>query len=341
MRKIIVLTDISPSIGAEITEIGEGNDWRSDLHKYLSTKDLLEDKRKVEQVKARVVRFRLIGGLLCKTTFSLPYLRCLSDEERAYVLREIHEGACGAYIRGRALTKKVVWAGHFWSKWKKAAEELVKKCDSFQRHISLIHQPAELLGVMSSPCPFAIWGIDIVGPFPMATGQRKFIIMAVDYFSKWVEVEPMEKISASQVRRFMWKKLVSRFGWPRDLVSDNGAQFQGRKFRKWLAEMKVRQFFTSVAHSQANGQVEVTNRSVVKGIKARLEIVGGGWVDELHSILWFHRTTPKEETGETHSVCYTVLKLSYLWRLKSEEEEFQSRTHGLKASRLFKTSGKA
>ncbi|KAK6163313.1 hypothetical protein DH2020_000177 [Rehmannia glutinosa] len=157
---------------------------------------------------------------------------------------------------------------------------------------------------MSSPCPFAKWGIDIVGPFPRASGQRKFLIVAVDYFSKWVEAEPVAKISESQIRSFIWKNLVSRYGWPRDLISDNGTQFQDRKIRKWLAEMKVRQHFTSVAHPQANGQVEVTNPSIVKGIKARLERAGGGWVDEPHSVLWSHRTTPKRQTEKPHLVWY-------------------------------------
>ncbi|KAK6151566.1 hypothetical protein DH2020_014201 [Rehmannia glutinosa] len=163
---------------------------------------------------------------------------------------------------------------------------------------------------MSAPCPFSKWGIDIVGPFPVASGQRKFLIVAVDYFSKWVEAEPVARIGESNIKDFIWKNLVSRFGWPRDLVSDNGTQFQGTKIRKWCEEMKVRQHFTSVAHPQANGQVEVTNRAIVRGIKARLYVARGGWVDELQYVLWTYRTTPKEATGETHfSLVYGVKRL--------------------------------
>ncbi|KAK6137733.1 hypothetical protein DH2020_028525 [Rehmannia glutinosa] len=128
---------------------------------------------------------------------------------------------------------------------------------------------AELLGIMSAPRPFSKWGIHIVGPFPRAS-SRRFLIVVRDYFSKWVEAE---------------LNVVSIYGWQRDLVSDNGAQFQGQEIRSWLKGMKVRQHFTAVAHPQANGQVEVTNRTLVRGIKARLDRAGGGWVDELNRVM--------------------------------------------------------
>jgi hypothetical protein len=92
---------------------------------------------------------------------------------------------------------------------------------------------------------------------------------------------------------------VCRFGVPRALVSDNGAQFAGAGIQEWCNLMKIDQRFTSVYHPQANGQVEATNKIIVQGIKRRLEKAGGKWVDELASVLWAYRTNPKEATGET------------------------------------------
>ncbi|KAL0325331.1 UNVERIFIED_CONTAM: hypothetical protein Sradi_5102400 [Sesamum radiatum] len=88
------------------------------------------------------------------------------------------------------------------------------------------------------------------------------------------------------------------FELPREIISDNGRQFQGRKIQEWYKWLHMKQRFTAVAHPQSNGQVEVTNRSLVQGIKRRLEQVGGNWMDELTSILWDYRTTPRGSTGE-------------------------------------------
>ncbi|RDX63125.1 Pol polyprotein, partial [Mucuna pruriens] len=101
----------------------------------------------------------------------------------------------------------------------------VKKCDKCQRFADVRQAPLERLHVMTSLWPFYRWGIDILGPFPIAPGQLKFLIVAVDYFTKWVEVEPVATIIAERIKRFVWKRIVCRFGLPAEIVSDNGTQF--------------------------------------------------------------------------------------------------------------------
>ncbi|KAL0411578.1 UNVERIFIED_CONTAM: hypothetical protein Slati_3747500 [Sesamum latifolium] len=138
---------------------------------------------------------------------------------------------------------------------KQDAIQLVSKCERCQKHSSLIHQPAEPLTTMLSPCPFRQWGIDIVGPFPLAAGQRKFLLVAVDYFTKWVEAEPLARITEGEVMKFIWKNIICRFGIPREIISDNGHQFQGRKIQEWCQGLRIKQRFTTVAHPQANGKL--------------------------------------------------------------------------------------
>ncbi|KAL0320131.1 UNVERIFIED_CONTAM: hypothetical protein Sradi_5274600 [Sesamum radiatum] len=113
---------------------------------------------------------------------------------------------------------------------------------------------------MLSPCPFTQWGMDIVGHFPVASGQRKLLLVAIDYFTKWVEPEPLACITEGEVMKFFWKNIVCRFGVPREIISDNGRQFQGRRIQEWCQGLHIKQRFTSVTHPQSNGQVEVTNR---------------------------------------------------------------------------------
>ncbi|KAL0455204.1 UNVERIFIED_CONTAM: hypothetical protein Slati_0859600 [Sesamum latifolium] len=117
------------------------------------------------------------------------------------------------------------------------------------------------------PLPFHTMGIDIVGPFPVASGQRKFLLVAIDYFTKWVEAEPLARITEGEVMKFIWKNIVCRFGIPREIISKNRRQFQGRRIQKLCQGLHIKQRFTTVAHPQSNGQVKVTNRILVQGIK--------------------------------------------------------------------------
>ena len=133
----------------------------------------------------------------------------------------------------------------------------------------------------------------------MASGQRKFLLVAIDYFTKWIEAEPLVKITEAKVQDFIWKSNVCRFGLPRILITDNGWQFTGARFIEFCEDLNIFHNFTSVAHPQANGEVEVTNRTLLQGIKARLEKAKGAWANELYHVLWAYRTTQRLPTGET------------------------------------------
>lgn len=133
----------------------------------------------------------------------------------------------------------------------------------------------------------------------------RFLVVAIDYFTKWVEAEPLATITGKNVLQFVWKNIVCRFGVPHAIVSDNGKQFADNPFKSWCTEMKIKQKFTSVAHPQANGQVEVTNRTLLHGLRTRLDQAKGDWVEHLPNVLWSYRTTPRTATSETpYSLVY-------------------------------------
>ena len=115
--------------------------------------------------------------------------------------------------------------------------------------------------------------------------QLKFLIVGIDYFTKWVEAEALATITERNVRNFVWKSIKCRFGIPRVLVLDNGKQFDNDSFRDFCSQLKIINHYSSPAHPQANGQVEVMNRSLLKIIKTRLEGAKGIWPEEFPSIL--------------------------------------------------------
>ena len=98
-----------------------------------------------------------------------------------------------------------------------------------------------------------------MGPFPTAVRQLKFLVVGIDYFTKWVEAEALATITEKNVRSFVWRRIICRFGIPRVFVSDNGRQFDNNSFWDFCSQLGIRNHYSSPAHPQANGQVEVTN----------------------------------------------------------------------------------
>uniref|UniRef100_A0A2N9GA07 Uncharacterized protein n=1 Tax=Fagus sylvatica TaxID=28930 RepID=A0A2N9GA07_FAGSY len=224
---------------------------------------------------------------------------CLSPEEATYVIREVNEGVCGNHSGARSLAHKLTRAGYYWPSLLHDATQFVKACDKCQRFANVPRVPPEEFTPITSPWPFAQWGLDIMGPFPVGTKQAKFLVVAIDYFTKWVEAEPLATISEKNVKSFVWKAVICRFGIPRVLISDNGKQFDNGPFRELCAQLNIRNHYSSPRHPQANGQVEVTNRTLLKQIKTRLEGAKSMWVEELPSVLWAYRTTVRTPTKET------------------------------------------
>nr|XP_023895718.1 uncharacterized protein LOC112007578 [Quercus suber] len=159
--------------------------------------------------------------------------------------------------------------------------------------------PAGQLNPISRPWPFAQWGLDILGPFPRATGNRWFVIVAVDYFTKWAEAEALTNIRDTDVKRFVWKNIVTRFGVPESLISDNGLQFDSKAFRIFCKDLGIKNKYSTSVYPQSNGLAEATNKVILNGLKKRLDGARGGWAEELPNVLWADRTTPRRSTGES------------------------------------------
>ena len=130
----------------------------------------------------------------------------------------------------------------------KEAHEYLKKCDQCQRVAANIHQLGGILNPLSSPWPFAQWGLDIVGSFPKALGNKMYLIIDTDYFTKWVEAEPLANIRDVDVKKFSWKNIVTRFGVLHSLVSDNGLQFDSKAFRRYYCELGITNRYSTPAY---------------------------------------------------------------------------------------------
>ena len=111
-----------------------------------------------------------------------------------------------------------------------------------------IHQLEGILNPLSSPRPFAQWGLDIVGPFPKAVGNKKYLLVGTDYFTKWVEAEPLANIKDVDAKKFVWKNIVTRFEVPYMLILDNGLQFDSKMFKKYYGELGITNRYSTPAY---------------------------------------------------------------------------------------------
>ena len=183
-----------------------------------------------------------------KCSFSRPYLLCIHPEVVELLPEELHEGICGSYTEGRSLSHKAFTQGYWWLNLQKEAQEHVKKCDQCQRFAPNIHQLEGVLNPLSSPWPFAQWGLDIVGPFPKAVGNKRWLLVDTDYFTKWVEAEPLANIRDVDAKRFVWKNIVTQFGIPYTLISENGLQFDSKAFKRYCCDLGITNRYSTLAY---------------------------------------------------------------------------------------------
>ncbi|GJW15876.1 reverse transcriptase domain-containing protein [Tanacetum coccineum] len=229
-----------------------------------------------------------------------PWLRAIGPLQQNNVLREIHgSGFVQAAFGPRSVVSKVIQTGYYWPTMHKDARNLIRECNDCQIHRPVLRNPQQNLTPITSPWLFYKWGIDIAGPFSEGPGKVKFLIVAIDYFTKWIEAKAVATITGNQVKKFVWDNIVCRFGLPGEIISDNGKQFRDNPFKDWCEKLCIRQCFASVKHPQANGLVERANRSLGEGIKARLDEKSKDWIEELPHVLWAHRTMIKSSNGET------------------------------------------
>nr|XP_023905079.1 uncharacterized protein LOC112016836 [Quercus suber] len=170
----------------QVHQIRESPCWMDALIGFLKDDILPEERKEAEKIRRKAARFWLSEDQkLYKRSYSGPYLLCIHPEATESLLEELHEGICGSHTGGRSLAHRALTQGYWWPSMQQEARDYAKKCDQCQRFAPSIHQPGGLLNPLSSPWPFAQWGLDIVGPFPKAAGNRKYLLVGTDYFTKW------------------------------------------------------------------------------------------------------------------------------------------------------------
>ncbi|XP_071730065.1 uncharacterized protein [Rutidosis leptorrhynchoides] len=187
-------------------------------------------------------------------------MRRVGPAEAEMIIKEVHSGSCALHFGYKTIASKIMRLGYFWPTLYRDVAKIVKRCKSLQRHAPQNRKSRHDMIPINSPWPFYKWAIDIVGPFLAGVGNVKFLIVAIDYFSKWVEAKALRIITEVQVRNFVWEYIICRFGIPREITMG-------------YVKLLIAILYLNEKHT--------------------------GWVDELSNVLWAHRTTFKKSTGKT------------------------------------------
>lgn len=143
------------------------------------------------------------------------------------------------------------------------------------------HLPSVKLNPLITPIPFARWGLDIIGPFLVASGGRKFAFVAVEYFTKWAEAEAVKSITQERAVKFVFRNIVCKFEVPIQIITDNGTQFAGKAMKTFCKDSNIKLSFASVYHPQTNGQVEAVNKTIIKILKRKAGDNPKTWADTI------------------------------------------------------------
>jgi ribonuclease HI len=235
------------------TSQGSPDAWISEIRDYLKDEILPDEHVSAERIVRLAKRYTLVEGDLYRRGANGILMRCITQEEGRGLLTEVHGGECGSHSSSRTLVGKAFRHGFYWPTALQDAAELVRKCTACQFHAKQIHTPAQSLQMIPPSWPFAVWGLDILGPFPRAVGGYRYLYVAIDKFTKWPEVTPVVTITQGTATAFL-KSIVCRFGVPSRIIADNGTQFRSRVFQGYCEDMGIQLCFASVAHPRSNGQ---------------------------------------------------------------------------------------
>jgi hypothetical protein len=145
-----------------------------------------------------------------------------------------------------------------------------KGCQDYQKFGNIQRVPASALNPIIKPWPFRGWGIDLIGQInPPSSKGHKFVLLATDYFTKWVEAIPLKKVTSENMVEFVKEHIIYRFGIPQTITTNQGAQFVSLEFREFAESMGIKLLNSSPYYAQANGRAEASKKIMIKLIKRR------------------------------------------------------------------------
>ncbi|XP_026450906.1 uncharacterized protein LOC113351050 [Papaver somniferum] len=258
------------------------DDLRAPIYIYLMKGDLPRDRQEANKIKSKSTNYEVREGLLYRRSYLGPMMRCLSQKQGIKIMKSNHYGDPGNHSGTRSLALKTRTQWYFWPYMHKDAKDISTRCEACQRFGKRIHAPYTRLNSVLSVWPFAMWGIDIVGPFVIGTMERRYLIVATNYFTKWVESKALQHTRVGDVYDFILEHIIFRFGIPIMIVSYNGKQFEGENVRMLFNVLKIQSGKSTPLYAQRNRQAEATNKTIATTLKKKFDGHHKEWCEHIN-----------------------------------------------------------
>jgi hypothetical protein len=244
--------------------------------------------------------YTLIKGVLFKQGADDVLRRCLEPVDRKKVIRALHAGSSGGHFAFVNTINRIRSAGYWWPYLHRDVREFVKSCDQCQRIGAPSFRNHWPLTPIIPLAPFEKWGIDFIGPIhPVSTRKKRYIILATDYATKWVEAKATRKNDAETSASFLFEEIMMRFGHPLELVSDRGTHFLNDVIVDLTDKYLIKHRKTTPYNPKANGLTERANGIIGKILNKVVSAHKTDWDRKLPSAIHAYNTTEKTTTGKT------------------------------------------
>ena len=178
---------------------------------------------------------------------------------------EVHEGSFGMHANGHVMAKKILRAGYYWLTMESDYCIHVRKCHKCQDFRDNVNAPPMPLNVLAAPWPFSMWGIDVIGAIePRALNGHRFILVVINYFTKWVEAASYSSVMRSVVVRFVKKEIIYRYGLPKKIITDNATNLNNKIMKEMCEDFKIQHHNSMPYRPKMNGAVEAANKNIKK-----------------------------------------------------------------------------